>query len=484
MGIRYFNFNVAIHTGVLNIIIKELLVKILFHSYTTGSLFIKGEKMFTKAIVIGGSIAGKLAAKALSNTFEEVIIVESGEEWDGKGPRKRVPQSNHPHVLLKGGEEALEELFPNITNELIEVGSIVNNFTRDLKWHQFGLWKQPFKGEINMIQQSRLLLESHIQKRIEQVSNVTSKYEMLVEGLLVDNKLNKVYGIRAKCLKTGMKEEFHADLVVDASGFGSKSIDWLQEYNFEVQEEKVRIDLFYATRMFRLKEKEKLDCCNMLMSPSFPENPYGVLIQTIEDDRYFVTFSGYANEKAPQTDDEFYDFAENLSITNVTEFLNKSEAITDIKTYKIPYQVRRRFDLVNNLPEGLLVVEDAHCRFDPVFGQGVSVAAMEAHQLQLILQGRKRLDKTLTREFYRKTAMIIKTPWEMTTTEIARHPKLQKELTTKQKFQQWYTKQIYQLSASDSDIYIRLVRVMNLIRSPFHLFHPRVLLTVLLRRKK
>lgn len=80
--------------------------------------------------------------------------------------------------------------------------------------------------------------------------------------------------------------------------------------------------------------------------------------------------------------------------------------------------------------------------------------------------------------------MIIKTPWEMTTTEIARHPKLQKELTTKQKFQQWYTKQIYQLSASDSDIYIRLVRVMNLIRSPFHLFHPRVLLTVLLRRKK
>ena len=109
---------------------------------------------------------------------------------------------------------------------------------------------------------------------------------------------------------------------------------------------------------------------------------------------------------------------------------------------------------------------------------------MEAHQLQLILQGRKRLDKILTREFYRKTAMIIKTPWEMTTTEIARHPKLQKELTTKQKFQQWYTKQIYQLSASDSDIYIRLVRVMNLIRSPFHLFHPRVLRTVLLRRKK
>ncbi|MED3536910.1 FAD/NAD(P)-binding protein [Bacillus toyonensis] len=440
--------------------------------------------MFNKAIVIGGSMAGKFAAKALSTSFKEVIILEVGDKWDGKASRKRVPQSDHPHVLLKGGEKAIEELFPTITNELIEAGSIINNFTRDLKWHQFGLWKQPFIGEVHMIQQSRPLLEWHIQKRIDQVSNITITYKTLVNGLLVDGKLNKVCGVKVKYLETGMQEEVYADIVVDASGFGSKSMEWLREYEIEVQEEKVRIDLFYTTRMFQLKENEELDCCNMLMSPSFPENPYGVLIQTIEDNRYFVTFSGYANEKAPQTDNEFYDFAENLSIPNVTEFLNKAEGITDIKTYKIPYQVRRRFDLVNNVPEGLLVVGDAQCRFDPVFGQGVSVAAMEAHQLQLLLQSRKQLDKTFTQQFYKKTADIIETPWDMTTTEISRHPQLKRELTTKQKFQLWYTKQIYRLSASDSDVYIRLVRVMNLIRSPFHLFHPKVLLAVLLNRKK
>ncbi|PFR41583.1 FAD-dependent oxidoreductase [Bacillus cereus] len=440
--------------------------------------------MFNKAIVIGGSMAGKFAAKALSTSFKEVIIIEADERWDGKSSRKRVPQSNHPHVLLKGGENAIEELFPNITNELIEAGSIINNFTRDLKWHQFGLWKQPFIGEVHMIQQSRPLLEWHIQKRIHQISNITIKYETLVKGLLVDAKLNKVCGVKVKYLETNTQEEVHADLVVDASGFGSKSIEWLREYEIKVQEEKVRIDLFYATKMFKLKENEELDCCNMLMSPSFPDNPYGVLIQTIEDNRYFVTFSGYANKKAPQTDDEFYDFAENLSISNVTDFLNKAEGITDIKTYKIPYQVRRRFDLVNNVPEGLLVVGDAQCRFDPVFGQGVSVAAMEAHQLQLLLQDRKQLDKTFTQQFYKKAATIIETPWDMTTTEISRHPQLKRELTTKQKFQLWYTKQIYRLSASNSDVYIRLVRVMNLIRSPFHLFHPKVLLSVLLNRKK
>ncbi|HHK5536814.1 TPA: FAD-dependent oxidoreductase [Bacillus mobilis] len=440
--------------------------------------------MFNKAIVIGGSIAGKLAAKALSTIFKEVIIIEAGERWDGKASRKRVPQSSHPHVLLKGGEKAIEELFPAITNELIEAGSIVNNFTRDIKWHQFGLWKQQFIGKVHMIQQSRFLLEWHIQKRIDGISNVTTKYRTSVEGLLVDRNLNKVCGVKAKCIETSSQEEIQADIVVDASGFGSKSIAWLGEHNIEVQEEKVRIDLFYATRLFKLKENEKFDCCNMLMSPSFPDNPYGVLIQTIEDHRYFVTFSGYANEKAPQTDEDFYNFAENLSISNVTDFLNKAEAISDIKTYKIPYQVRRRFDLVNDLPERLLVVGDAHCRFDPVFGQGVSVAAMEAHQLQLLLQRRQILNKAFTQQFYKRTAHIIQTPWEMTTTEISRHPQLKRELSIKQKFQQWYTKQIYQLSATDSDVYIRLVRVMNLIRSPLHLFHPKVLLAVLLKRKK
>lgn len=155
-----------------------------------------------------------------------------------------------------------------------------------------------------------------------------------MEGLIVDRKANKVCGVKVKCLETGIQEEIHADIVVDASGFSSKSIEWLREYEIEVQEEKVRINLFYATKMFKLKENEELDCCNMLMSPSFPDNPHGVLIQTIEDNRYFVTFSGYASEKAPQTDDEFYDFAENLSISNVTDFLNKAVAISDIKTYK------------------------------------------------------------------------------------------------------------------------------------------------------
>ncbi|WP_459503455.1 NAD(P)/FAD-dependent oxidoreductase [Bacillus sp. C1] len=440
--------------------------------------------MLKKAIVIGGSIAGKLAAKALSDSFQEVIILEAGEECNEKSPRKRVPQTYHPHVLLKGGEEAIEKLFPGVMTQLKEDGGIVNNFTGDLKWHHFGLWKQPFHGELNAVQQSRPLLEWHIQKRMREVANITTKYEMMVEQLIIDQQYNKISGVKVRCMKTGNKENFHADLVVDASGFGSKNIEWLKTHGIEVTEEKVWIQLFYATRVFYLKQNERPNWCNLLFSPSFPENPYGAFIQTIEDNRYFVTFSGYANEHAPKTDEEFLAFARKLPAPDVIQFLEQAEPITDIKIHKIPYQVRRRFDLVKNMPEGFFVIGDAYCRFDPVFGQGVSVTAMEAAALQTSLKRRTSLPNGFTREFYKRISKIIATPWEMVTTEAYRHPNIKGKQSFIRPFQQWYTKKVYQLSASNTDIYMRLVRVMNLIRSPLHLFHPKVWIAIFTTRPK
>ena len=135
-------------------------------------------------------------------------------------------------------------------------------------------------------------------------------------------------------------------------------------------------------RFFSLSEAEPLAWCNLLISPSFPENPYGAYIQSIEGNRFSVTFSGYANEREPKTTKEFLAYAQKLPVPDVTSFLERTEPISEISIYiyKIPYQEWRRFDLAV-VPEGLVVVGDAHCRFDPVFGQGMSVAAMEARRV-------------------------------------------------------------------------------------------------------
>lgn len=439
--------------------------------------------MRNKAIVIGGSIAGKLAAKALSDFFEEVVILEASEQWGEESGRKRVPQSNHIHVLLATGAEELEKLFPNIQNELSELGSITNNVTQDIKWYHFGELKHRFKGDVNIIQQSRLMLEQHIQYRIEAVPNIIIQNGKIVEKLIIDNQRVKVCGITVKCLETGIQEEMYADIVVDASGFNSKNTSWLQEYKINVKEEKIKIDLSYSTRMFRLKENYCIDGKVIYVTPKLPEIPYGALIQKVEKDQYFLTYIGYANERLPKNEEEFYDFSKKMALPDILEFLQNAEAISDVSMYKIPYQVRRQFEKTKNMPAGFLVVGDAHTRFDPIYGQGMTIAAMEAMELQRCLQQSNRIDKKFTQMFYDRIAKIVEIPWEMTTTEIFRHPELRGDLSSKQKFQQWYTKKVYETAANNEEVYSRFARVVHLLCKPTHLFHPKVLFAILLHKK-
>ncbi|ALC83914.1 MULTISPECIES: FAD-dependent oxidoreductase [Bacillus] len=435
--------------------------------------------MREKAVVIGSGIAGKLAAKALSHSFQQVIIVEADKEYKEKVPRKRVPQSYHPHVLLKRGEEAIEILFPGIVSQLIEDGSIVTNPTKDLKWHHFGYWKKRFSGELIMLQLSRPMLEWHLQRRVEEVPNIITRYETKTEQLLVNKHDNTIKGVRLRSLKSGLTEELDANLVVDASGSSSKSIDWLQALDVKVKEEKVKIQLFYATRLYSLKKQEHPEWQSLIISPSIPDNPYGAFIQTLEENRFSVTYSGYANAQAPKTNEEFISYAKKLPVPDVLQFLEGAEPLSEIKIHRVPYQVRRRFDLAKNIPDGFLIIGDAHCRFDPLFGQGMSVAAMQALELKSSLLQTKKADKGFSQSLHKKISKIIDVPWEMATTEALRHPEVKGARTFVQPYKQWYSKRVYELSASEPEIYIRLVRVINLIRSPLHLYHPKVLFPIL-----
>ncbi|MGG3663519.1 glutamate synthase, partial [Bacillus gobiensis] len=289
---------------------------------------------------------------------------------------------------------------------------------------------------------------------------------------------NTVKGVRVRSLKSGLTEELDASLVVDASGSSSKSIDWLQVLDVKVKEEKVKIQLFYATRLYSLNKQEHPEWQSLLISPSFPDNSYGAFIQTLEENRFLVTFSGYANVHAPQTNEEFISYAKKLPVPDVLQFLEGAEPFSEIKIHRVPYQVRRRFDLAKNIPE--VIIGDAHCRFDPLFGQGMSVAAVQALELKSSLLQTKRADKGFTQRFHKKISKIIDVPWEMATTEALRHPEVKGARTFVRPYKQWYSKRVYELSASEPEIYIRLVRVMNLIRSPLHLFHPKVLFPILI----
>jgi hypothetical protein len=101
-----------------------------------------------RAVVIGSSIAGKLAARILSDFFEEVDIIEKDQKSEKQITRSGVPQGSQSHALLKSGEDILELLFPGIVDELIEDGSVKSDFAKDLTWNHHGKWKLKFNSGI------------------------------------------------------------------------------------------------------------------------------------------------------------------------------------------------------------------------------------------------------------------------------------------------------------------------------------------------
>lgn len=441
--------------------------------------------MDKKAIVIGGSMAGKLAAKVLSDFFQEVVILEADQKYTEATPRKRTPQAFHPHIVLKKGQECMEALFPGFTKYLIANGSLATNFTRDLKWHHFGFWKQSMEGDIELAQQSRTLIEWHLQKKIEQISNIKAEYETSVEGLMINHERTQVTGVKIRSLKTGCQKEVSADLVVDTSGSGSKSVEWLDSIGVQIEEKKMNIDVFYATRKFKLKENTApKDWRNLMISISYPGNVYSASIQTVENDEFFVTLNGYGKEKMPKTTQEFLAYAGNLPVSDILDFLNEAEPISDIKIHTVPYQVWRRFDLNPETPRGFILMGDAYCRLDPMFAQGISVAAAEALELQKCLNKKEHFKRNFPLTFHKKISKIVAVPWDLTVTEALRNPDIEGKRTPVVIFKQWYCKKIYQASAFEPELYMRLASVMNLVRRPSHLFHPKVFFLLFRRRNK
>ncbi|WP_223192359.1 FAD-dependent oxidoreductase [Paenibacillus sedimenti] len=229
-----------------------------------------------RAIVIGGSIAGLLAARVLADVFKEIIIVEVDDPPDGLKPRNKVPQGHHSHIFLERGQKILECLFPGIIQELIQNGSIVTDFTNDLEWFHFGEWKKRFPSGIKVVQQTRPFIERHIRHRVDFIPNVAFQYRSRVTSFILSDDRKHVQGIKMRNESSHLEEVIMADLVVDAGGAGSQALKWL---NVEKDMgEVVHIDLFYATRFYKTEWVDR-GWTNLMISAQLPEHPYaGVAI--------------------------------------------------------------------------------------------------------------------------------------------------------------------------------------------------------------
>src|SRR5215469_4891039 len=404
-----------------------------------------------RAIVMGGSIAGLTAARVLSDHFREVILVER-DQFGAVGEHRRgVPQGRHTHGLLAGGLRALEGFFPGFFNEARRAGGLGVDLTRDAYWCFEGGEYLRFGSDLQGLLISRPLLEGIVRQRVRRIPNVHFWDGCQVQGLISSCDNRRITGI--KVISETAARPVLADLVVDATGRGSHSAVWLESIGYrKPKEDRIEVNVAYTTCHFH-RAPDHLDGASLASIPATPDNKHGGIILAQEGNRWVVTLSARSGEAVPTDLKSFIEFARTLAAPYIYNVISRSEAIGKPQAARFPASVRRRYERMNRFPEGFLVLGDAIYSFNPVYGQGMTVAVLEASELDKDLRERPR---KLARSFFARAAKIVDAPWSMAAGNDLRMPDVPGKRTLAGRFLHWYLGKLnmaakYDMSAGVSE---------------------------------
>jgi len=430
------------------------------------------------AVVLGSGMAGLAAAGVLAPRFERVTVLERDAAPEKRAPRKGVPQGRHVHILLKAGEDELDGIFPGLTAELETNGSCRIDFGNDFGWFHHGVWKVRHESGIILHMQSRPFLESTVRRRVEALGNVAFRYGTAALGLEIDD--GRAVAVRSRT-ETGEETTIKAGLIVDASGRGSQLPRWLEAAGFpSPREERLGLDLAYATRVFRARPDPERPWKALLVYQTPPAERRVGAIFPAEDGCWMVTLAGYAGDHPPADEAGFLDFARSLARPTLHDAIRGAEPLSDIQTFRFPQACWRRFEELRRFPAGLIPLGDTVCSFDPVFGQGMSVAAQGARALAAHLD--RDPDGSDVRSFLRALSRRVAVPWLLTSSEDLRYPQIQGRRPFWLPALQAYTRRVFRLMGSSAGASRRFMRLTNLLVGPEILFHPAIVAGVLLRR--
>ena len=439
------------------------------------------------AVVIGGSIAGLLAARVLAEHFERVTVIERDYYPDNPEPRSGVPQSNQGHFLLVRGKQILEELFPGFVEELSEKGAIQVDVTKDwVLLFEYGWWSR-FSSDLTTWSCTRNLIENVIRKRLLNYARLTFMEGHQVCELLASSDKREITGVRLKDSQ-GQESTLRANLTVNASGRNSKAIQWLQALGYEKpQEQSINSFLGYATRWYQCPNHHQADWKGINLMPKAPEFKRGGVIIPVEGNRWIVILSGIGGDYPPTNELGFLKFARSLRSPVIYEAIKDAQPLSPVYGFRRNDNHLRHYEKLERFPENFLILGDAVCSFNPVYGQGMSVAALGALTLKSCLQQQKqnRVNlnlKGVSHRFQKQLAQVNNTPWLMATGEDLNWPTtVGGETSPIMKLIHFYMKSVKIVSCHDRRIQKIFTEVINMTKPSSALFSLNVFIPVLLR---
>ncbi|ACU75238.1 monooxygenase FAD-binding [Catenulispora acidiphila DSM 44928] len=432
-----------------------------------------------RAVVLGASMAGLMAARVLREKYERVTVVERDVLPAGPEHRRGVPQSRHLHVLLARGTSIIEELFPGFVAEAVAAGATPADALARTRLLVSGYRLLQTDVGLQTVLAGRPLVEHIVRGRVRALDGVDFLDGHDVVSLAATADGRRVTGVRVQS-DGGTEEMLEADLVLDATGRGSRSPVWLEQLGHGRPEvDKVQVGLSYATLTYRLPDGA-MGKDQLMLNNATPGHQRAAVLSEQENGLFRLTMAGMLGDRPPLDRKGFDAFAASLRFPDIFEAVRDGEALHDPVGFQYPANIRHRYERMRSFPEGFLILGDAICSFNPVYGQGMTSAAMQAEALRGVLADDR--GPTWKRHF-RAMATAVDPAWQISAGGDLVFPGVVGHRTPLIRMINAYLPRVHAAAAEDVEISTRFIRVADLVDRPEALVRPATALRVLGRRR-
>ena len=427
-----------------------------------------------RAVVVGAGMAGLLAARVLADTFAEVTVLERDPSPTEPVARRGVPQGRHIHVMLEPGRATLEAFFPGYRTDLLSAGGLEIDGACDVNFYAEGGFLAEGPDRIPHYAATRPLYEQLVRRRVADLDAVHVRSQCQVTDYLVDEHATAVHGVAFTNEET-VTEVLDATLVVDATGRTSRTPGWLERHGYPSPPvDAVSIELAYSTVLIERPDDDH----RAFLIPPEPPRTRGFAMFPVEADRWIATLGGLHGDHPPTDTDELLAYAAAIPGIDVKQLLDTHRWVSDeIAHYPFPSNLRRRYETLDRFPEGLVVIGDGIASFNPLYGQGMSVAALESRILHGCL-ATTRLENLAPR-FFEQIEPFVDNAWRMAVGPDFRFPRTTGPKPRGTDLMNRYIARLNRKAHTDGRLRDAFTRVIRMEHPPKTLLHPRVIGRVL-----